>query len=92
LPGRKDGKKYEHHIPMMVQNKVGRIGHRLKLLQGDQSQRKWAKRLDVPQQNLSRYLSHQIPSTEFLAHLARKENINLNWLILGKGEVHNGEE
>ena len=49
------------------------------------SQNQFAKQLGVWQQYLSRYEKGTIPCPEFLIHLAQQEDVNLNWLLLGKG-------
>ena len=38
------------------------------------------------QQNVNRYESGTTPHADFLITLALKENISLDWLILGKGK------
>ncbi len=81
-------KVYESHIPEIIKRQTGKIRDRLKLIKADRTQAKWSKDLKIPQQVLSRYLSGQLPHIDFLAHLSRREGVNLNWLILGKGEPY----
>ncbi len=76
------------HIPPLVTLHAKRISERLKVLQGKRSQRAWASELGVPQQVLSRYLNGSLPRLTFLIHLARRERVNLNWLMMGEGEVY----
>lgn len=85
-------KIYQSHIPGVVKAQTSRIGQRLKFIQAGRSQNQWSRELGIPQQNLSRFLSGQNPHIEFLAHLGRREGVNLNWLILGRGEPHLGLE
>ena len=58
---------------------------RLAEVRGDRSQRSFARELGVFQQNVNRYESGTTPHADFLITLALKENISLDWLILGKG-------
>ena len=54
-------------------------GHELALLD--------ARELGVFQQNVHRYESGSTPHADFLITLALKENISLDWLLLGKGRM-----
>ena len=82
-------KKRELHLPEIVRNKRRVIKERLVQLMGSRSQRGWAKELGVPQQNISRYLmGGASPHVDFLIHIGRRENVNLNWLVLGEGRMH----
>ena len=62
-----------------------RIPKRLAEVRGDRSQRSFARELGVFQQNVNRYESGTTPHADFLITLALKENISLDWLLLGKG-------
>lgn len=59
---------------------------RLAEVRGDRSQRQFARDLGVFQQNVNRYESGTTPHTDFLITLALKENVSLDWLLLGKGK------
>ena len=63
---------------------------RLAEVRGDRSQRQFARDLGVFQQNVNRYESGTTPHTDFLVTLALKENVSLDWLLLGKGKAHRG--
>ncbi len=64
-----------------------KIPERLAELRGDRSQRQFARDLGVFQQNVNRYEAGTTPHTDFLITLAMKENISLDWLLLGKGKM-----
>ncbi|MCP4005208.1 MAG: bacteriophage CI repressor [bacterium] len=59
---------------------------RLEQIRGDRSQRSFARELGVFQQNVNRYENGTTPHADFLITLAIKENISLDWLLLGKGK------
>lgn len=61
------------------------IPQRIERLRGERSQRAFAKDLGVFQQNVNRYESGTTPHTDFLITLAVRENVSLDWLLLGKG-------
>jgi len=73
---------------------VGRLKRklpdRLATVRGDRSQRQFARDLGVFQQNVNRYESGTTPHTDFLITLALKENISIDWLLLGKGKMRKG--
>ena len=54
-------------------------------VRGDRSQRSFARELGVFQQNVNRYETGTTPHADFLITLALRENISLDWLLLGKG-------
>lgn len=82
-------KKRELHLPEVVRNQRRVIKARLGQLMGSRSQRTWSRELGVPQQNISRYLAGGAsPHVDFLIHIGRRENVNLNWLVLGEGRMH----
>ena len=63
-----------------------RLPERLAQVRGDRSQRQFARDLGVFQQNVNRYESGTTPHTDFLITLALKENVSIDWLLLGKGK------
>jgi transcriptional regulator with XRE-family HTH domain len=64
-----------------------KLPERLAEVRGDRSQRQFARELGVFQQNVNRYENGTTPHTDFLIILATKENVSLDWLILGKGRM-----
>ena len=66
------------------------LPRRLAEVRGDRSQRQFARDLGVFQQNVNRYESGTTPHTDFLVTLALKENVSLDWLLLGKGKARRG--
>lgn len=64
-----------------------KLSERLSEVRGERSQRQFARDLGVFQQNVNRYESGTTPHTDFLITLALKENISLDWLLLGKGKM-----
>ena len=64
-----------------------RLRERLIVVRGERSQRRFARDLGVFQQNVNRYESGTTPHTDFLLTLALRENISLDWLLLGKGRM-----
>ena len=78
--------KRKSHIPKVTRDQLGDVANRLEELKGDRSQQGWAKELGIPQQNISRFLSGTTPHLSFLIHLARREGVSLNWLVLGEGK------
>lgn len=64
-----------------------KIAERLAELRGERSQRQFARDLGVFQQNVNRYENGTTPHTDFLLTVATKENISLDWLLLGKGKM-----
>jgi len=61
------------------------IPARLEQIRASRSQRSFARDLGVFQQNVNRYESGTTPHADFLITLALRENISLDWLLLGKG-------
>ena len=61
------------------------IPQRIERIRGERSQRSFARDLGVFQQNVNRYESGTTPHTDFLITLAVRENVSLDWLLLGKG-------
>jgi transcriptional regulator with XRE-family HTH domain len=64
------------------------VGERLRIILGIQRQKDFAFDLDETPQTVNNYLSGlRFPSEEFLLKLVEKKNVNLNWLIAGKGDM-----
>lgn len=68
-----------------VERQKKMLSERLAQIRGQRSQRKFARDLGVFQQNVNRYESGTTPHADFLIRLALKENVSLDWLMLGKG-------
>lgn len=52
----------------------------------------FAEAMDIPIRTLHNYLGgEREPSAEFLIKLSNKLNVNLNWLLLNKGEIYLSE-
>jgi transcriptional regulator with XRE-family HTH domain len=64
-----------------------KLSDRLSQVRGERSQRQFARDLGVFQQNVNRYENGTTPHTDFLMTLAIKENISMDWLLLGKGRM-----
>jgi transcriptional regulator with XRE-family HTH domain len=64
-----------------------KLPDRIAIVRGDRSQRQFARDLGVFQQNVNRYESGTTPHTDFLITLALKEQISVDWLLLGKGKM-----
>ena len=64
-----------------------KLPDRLAKVRGERSQRQFARDLGVFQQNVNRYESGTTPHTDFLITLAIKENVSVDWLLLGKGKM-----
>ena len=67
-----------------------KLPERLGIVRGDRSQRQFARDLGVFQQNVNRYESGTTPHTDFLITLALKEQVSVDWLLLGKGKMKRG--
>ena len=67
-----------------------KLPERLAEVRGDRSQRQFARELGVFQQNVNRYENGTTPHTDFLITISTKENISLDWLLLGKGRMRRG--
>jgi transcriptional regulator with XRE-family HTH domain len=67
-----------------------RLPERLAQVRGTRSQRQFARDLGVFQQNVNRYENGTTPHADFLIRLAVKEQISLDWLLLGKGRMRRG--
>lgn len=73
-------------VPKAVLEKQKKlIPIRLAQVRGGRSQRSFARELGVFQQNVNRYESGTTPHADFLITLAVRENISLDWLLMGKG-------
>ena len=64
-----------------------KLPERLAQIRGNRSQRQFARDLGVFQQNVNRYESGTTPHTDFLITLALKEQVSVDWLLLGKGKM-----
>ena len=64
-----------------------KLPDRISEVRGNRSQRQFARDLGVFQQNVNRYENGTTPHTDFLITLAVKEEISLDWLLLGKGRL-----
>ena len=58
---------------------------RLQKVRGKRSQAQFAREVGVFQQNINRYEHGTLPHVDFLITLAQKENVSIDWLLLGKG-------
>jgi transcriptional regulator with XRE-family HTH domain len=72
---------------LLVDRAKKKLPERLAVVRGDRSQRQFARDLGVFQQNVNRYDSGTTPHTDFLITLADKENVSMDWLLLGKGRM-----
>jgi len=64
-----------------------KLPDRLAEVRGNRSQRQFARELGVFQQNVNRYENGTTPHADFLITLAMKENVSLDWLLLGRGRM-----
>jgi len=64
-----------------------KLPERIAQVRGNRSQRQFARDLGVFQQNVNRYENGTTPHTDFLLTLATKEQVSLDWLLLGKGRM-----
>jgi transcriptional regulator with XRE-family HTH domain len=70
-----------------LQRLKGQLPSRIAKVRGDRSQRAFARELGVFQQNVNRYERGTTPHPDFLITLALKEQVSLEWLLLGKGSI-----
>ena len=70
-----------------IQKMKKKLPERLAQVRGDRSQRQFARELGVFQQNVNRYENGTTPHADFLITLAIKENVSLDWLLLGTGRM-----
>ena len=70
-----------------VQRVKRKLAERISQVRGNRSQRQFARDLGVFQQNVNRYENGTTPHTDFLITLAVKEQVSLDWLLLGKGRM-----
>jgi transcriptional regulator with XRE-family HTH domain len=70
-----------------VERMKRKLADRIAEVRGGRSQRQFARDLGVFQQNVNRYESGTTPHTDFLITLAVKENVSMDWLLLGKGKM-----
>jgi len=71
----------------LVERHKKKLANRLAEIRGERSQRQFARDLGVFQQNVNRYEAGTMPHADFLIQLAIKENVSLDWLMLGKGRM-----
>jgi transcriptional regulator with XRE-family HTH domain len=64
-----------------------KLPERLAQVRGARSQRQFARDIGVFQQNVNRYENGTTPHTDFLIQLALKEQISIDWLLLGRGRM-----
>ena len=64
-----------------------RVAERLVRVRAGRSQRQFARELGVFQQNVNRYENGTTPHADFLIQLAVKEEISIDWLLLGRGRM-----
>ncbi len=74
-------------MAMAVERYKKRLSERLVQVRGTRSQRQFARELGVFQQNVNRYESGTTPHADFLIQLAVKEDVSIDWLLLGKGRM-----
>lgn len=65
-----------------------KLPDRIAEVRGERSQRAFARDLGVSQQNISHYERGTTPHPNFLMILALKEQISIDWLLLGKGRKY----
>ena len=70
-----------------VERTKRKLAERIAQVRGDRSQRQFARDLGVFQQNVNRYESGTTPHADFLIQLAVKEEISIDWLLLGRGRM-----
>ncbi len=70
-----------------VERMKRKLPERLAQVRGKRSQRQFARDLGVFQQNVNRYENGTTPHTDFLITLALKENVSVDWLLLGRGKM-----
>lgn len=71
----------------VIQRMKKKLPERLAQVRADRSQRQFARELGVFQQNVNRYENGTTPHADFLITLAIKENVSLDWLLLGTGRM-----
>lgn len=82
---KKATKKRNSATPKGVERLKAKISKRLAEVRGDRSQRQFARDLGVFQQNVNRYENGTVPHADFLIQLALKEDVSIDWLLLGTG-------
>ena len=70
-----------------VQRMKRKLPERLAQIRGNRSQRQFARDLGVFQHNVNRYESGTTPHTDFPITLALKEQVSVDWLLIGKGKM-----
>ena len=64
-----------------------KLPERLAQVRAARSQRQFARDLGVFQQNVNRYENGTTPDTDCLSTMALKEQVSMDWLLLGKGKM-----
>lgn len=64
---------------------------RFKKLRGEMSKVEFAKKIGITKQKVSNYEKGIVkPTYDVFYLLAQKLNVNINWLLTGKGEIYQG--
>lgn len=80
---------YKRNNVLLDQDQKGTFRERLQLLAGDESGRKFAARTDVVYSTLHNYLiGLNVPTFDNLAKIAAATDVNLDWLVLGNGQMY----
>ena len=83
--GQRKNRKSTRVTYTTVEKQKRQIPVRLSQIRAERSQRSFARELGVFQQNVNRYENGTTPHADFLITLALRENVSLDWLLLGKG-------
>jgi transcriptional regulator with XRE-family HTH domain len=83
--GQRKSQKSTRVTHSTLEKQKRQIPVRLSQIRGERSQRSFARELGVFQQNVNRYENGTTPHADFLITLALRENVSLDWLILGRG-------
>jgi len=70
----------------LTPTRMARMRARLAKVRGKRSQHAFARDLGIYPQMVQRYEKHRPPSADFLAIVAVREGISIDWLLLGKGK------
>ena len=68
--------------------KANVFSDRLKIVQGQRSQREFAKALNISPSTLWEYMQGRIPPVDVIARICECEGLSEKWLLSGKGEMH----
>ena len=65
------------------------IAERIRVLRGDKTQKEFAKAINIKHQYISNYENNIVnPTTDFYIKVAKALKVNINWLLLGEGEIY----